>query len=99
MASAKTDAPKVEIYIAREGFVTGGVHVHSGATVVAGHPLLKGGRMIFFEPFRPSFGQLPWQVAESKGAVKPEPEPEPESKAETAAETAAETPADEGVSS
>ena len=45
------------IYVAKAAFQLGSQFVPAGATVVAGHELLKG-RMELFEPFKPTFGEL-----------------------------------------
>jgi hypothetical protein len=85
MASKAKTGPAV--FVARQGFYVDGTLVPAGATVVAGHPLLKGkGRMQLFEPFQPTFGKLEYgeieaPVIAAAEAAEPEPKqakPEPE---------------------
>lgn len=84
MPSKKAGSPT--IYTARQGFYVNGTLVPAGATVVAGHELLKGkGRMALFEPFQPTFGRLEYGeehtpvivAGEPEPEAAPEPEPEP----------------------
>lgn len=64
---AKSDTPA--IYVAKQAFVLGGSQlVPAGATVAAGHPLLKK-REHLFEPFKPMFDVAPEAETPSPGGV------------------------------
>jgi hypothetical protein len=85
MASKSKDGPA--IFVAREAFYVNGQLVPAGATVAAGHELLKGkGRMALFTPFQPTFGRLEYGEPEAPviAAAEPEPEAAPESVADDA---------------
>jgi hypothetical protein len=71
-------AKKTLIYEAIDDFYLGGQYIARGATVVAGHELLKG-RTKLFRPFVPTYGE----VAEEP-ELTPEPKPEPAKAEETA---------------
>lgn len=54
---------RAAIHVARKTFlIEHNLWVRQGDTVVDGHPILKG-RAEYFEPFKPTFGEL--EVAES----------------------------------
>lgn len=83
MADKSASGPA--LFVAREAFHLGGQIVPAGATVVAGHPLLKG-RDHLFAPFVPTFGTLPEPASSSFAekmaaakAAKAAAEPEAES--------------------
>ena len=69
-------AKKNLIYEATQDFYLGGQYIPVGATVVAGHDLLKG-RSKLFRPFVPTYGDVP---------EEPEPEAKPAEKAQAAAD-------------
>lgn len=71
------------IFVAKEGFYVNGTLVPAGATVAAGHSLLKGkGRMALFVPFQPTFGRLEYGESDAPVLAAGEPQTEAESSAE-----------------
>lgn len=76
-------AKKQLIYEATHDFYLGGQYIPAGATVVQGHPLLKG-RTKLFKPFVPTYGDI--EGAELPEAPEPElaPPAKPEEKAQAA---------------
>lgn len=77
-------AKKNLIYEAITDFYLGGQYIPSGATVVHGHPLLKG-RTKLFRPFVPTFGSVEGiEVPDSEPEPEPEPKPTKAEKAQAA---------------
>lgn len=76
MATGK--APRADVYEAVDTFIyRGDVIVNRGATVEAGHPMLKG-REKLFRPFSPTFTLAGAQPEAPRGNPEPEPQGEPE---------------------
>ena len=86
-------AKKQLIYQSTTDFYLGGQYIPAGATVVHGHPLLKG-RTKLFKPFVPDYGDI--EGAELPDVPEPElaPPAKPEEKAQAAEDQKAMT--DEG---
>lgn len=77
-------AKKNLIYEATQDFYLRGVYVPKGATVMAGHALLKG-RANLFKPFVPTYGDMePGELPD----LPPEPELAPPAKPEEKAQAA-----------
>lgn len=93
MASKSKSGPA--IFVANEAFSLRGELVPAGATVAAGHALLKG-RMHLFRPFQPTFGRLDYGEPEAPEIVAAEPASDPGPVAEDAEPSEAEDPADGG---